>query len=305
MSLLAPKYAQQRPGPPPRRHRALRRWRIQAHTDAQQRPGPPPRRHETHRQHLLSRAHAQQRPGPPPRRHTLCATPWCSSTTTLNKGRGLRPGDTSRRSRWKRRPPPLNKGRGLRPGDTSRPHGRVKLFQPAQQRPGPPPRRHKALSVALSLMSPAQQRPGPPPRRHWRGSTCPFDSTPAQQRPGPPPRRHGLPRVQFGKAGVRSTKAGASAPATRGKLDSLQVLHLRSTKAGASAPATLQIDSLPALRPSSLNKGRGLRPGDTANSAESGARRPNKASGQKRRVQKCQEDARVAPRGPQVLREMG
>ena len=112
----------------------------------------------------------------------------------------------------------------------------------------------------------AQRRPERQPRRHepWRGRT---KETPrvAQRRPERQPRRHpvSLPRLATGpwalnegrsvnpgdtqdgadmpaRRSIRSTKAGASTPATpvRGHPE-LAFGPARSTKAGASTPATL------------------------------------------------------------------
>ena len=65
----------------------------------------------------------------------------------------------------------------------------------------------------------------------------------------------------------RSTKAGASTPATRG-LPQLVVKgqEVRSTKAGASTPATLESWGWSSAHRRTLNEGRGLNPGDTAKS---------------------------------------
>ena len=70
-----------------------------------------------------------------------------------------------------------------------------------------------------------------------RGSLLPSI---AQRRPERQPRRHPEPSPAQRVAGLRSTKAGASTPATPG-LRALQVWLVpnRSTKAGASTPATL------------------------------------------------------------------
>ena len=61
----------------------------------------------------------------------------------------------------------------------------------------------------------------------------------------------------------RSTKAGASAPATLDIIGRLLIIPLRSTKAGASAPATLGVPSSPLPRGGTLNEGLGISPGDT------------------------------------------
>ena len=62
---------------------------------------------------------------------------------------------------------------------------------------------------------------------------------------------------------IRSTKAGASTPATPANLGHLLDLHFRSTKAGASTPATPRPPRSPLGAHAALNEGRGINPGDT------------------------------------------
>ena len=142
----------------------------------------------------------------------------------------------------------------------------------AQRRPGHQPRRHSSTtSTSVTASDCAQRRPGHQPRRHTLADR-PVPSTimTAQRRPGHQPRRHPAGMIQWwcieplneGRgispgdtrgwvpkspiSRVRSTKAGASAPATRGwvpaqrtSLSDPKRVWRRSTKAGASAPATL------------------------------------------------------------------
>ena len=167
---------------------------------------------------------------------------------TLNKGRGLRPGDTvqSRRLRvatYVARS--LNKGRGLRPGDTTLVARPVVGLTVAQQRPGPSPRRHTAVDEALWAPGSAQQRPGPSPRRHL-GVTLGIIASraaSAQQRPGPSPRRHDLDA-----AGI--IYLSTPTPLNKG----------RGLRPGDTSPTTFLTITVEAP---ALNKGRGLRPGDT------------------------------------------
>ena len=81
-------------------------------------------------------------------------------------------------------------------------------------------------------------------------------STPATPVPGRDPARH--------LAG-RSTKAGASTPATLDLVDLAPPLGpRRSTKAGASTPATRRCRISRCTRAAALNEGRGFHPGDTS-----------------------------------------
>ena len=115
-----------------------------------------------------------------------------------------------------RRPrPTLNEGRGLDPGNTTAPRTTSSAAPAAQRRPGPRPRQHTMRVVVVS-----------------HGPRC------AQRRPGPRPRQHTRRAAARLSCSARSTKAGASTPATR--VDEIAVGHAdaRSTKAGASTPAT-------------------------------------------------------------------
>ena len=112
---------------------------------AQRRPGREPRRHLTPPSTSHSDDCAQRRPGREPRRHPRSRGAAWSSTTALNEGRGVSPGDTPSRCSSARRAgaSPLNEGRGVRPGDTRpAPCGRNHCRRLAQRRPGREPRRH-------------------------------------------------------------------------------------------------------------------------------------------------------------------
>ncbi len=134
----------------------------------------------------------------------------------------------------------------------------------AQRRPGPRPRQHPAVrqrpcqtmsrSTKAGASTPAtlatfhaacvrdiaQRWPGPRPRQHGRRGAWPQRVGNAQRRPGPRPRQHA--GSERGEIGIfdRSTKAGASTPAT-------------PSESGRICACTV-----------TLNEGRGLDPGNTA-----------------------------------------
>ena len=98
-------------------------------------------------------------------------------------------------------------------------------------------------------VSPGDTRHGGPRRSSSR--------TAAQRRPERQPRRHVFDHdAREAIPEGRSTKAGASAPATP------EPRARRSTKAGASAPAT-RIEHDVDLASDALNEGRSVSPGDT------------------------------------------
>ena len=182
----------------------------------------------------------------------------------------------------------LNEGRGLDPGNTWINVRWSNELTGAQRRPGPRPRQHLRCGAPAAGASSAQRRPGPRPRQHigagweWPAKTL------AQRRPGPRPRQHAVSRHVRRRPGGRSTKAGASTPATL----PVRTLFIRSsqraqrrpgprprqhnhphrvarkvaersTKAGASTPATPPTSTTPSGGPATLNEGRGLDPGNT------------------------------------------
>ncbi len=159
----------------------------------------------------------------------------------------------------------------------------------AQRRPGHQPRRHSAprrwRHCRAALNEGRGINPGDTSGVPFTGSSAPS----AQRRPGHQPRRHLV--CLGGGVGdpLRSTKAGASTPATRTTVvpdhsapcslnegrginpgdtwtEHLDAAfpHERSTKAGASTPATRRSRSAAGRRhTSALNEGRGINPGDT------------------------------------------
>ena len=85
----------------------------------------------------------------------------------------------------------------------------------------------------------------------------------AQRRPERQPRLHFLWRVEASEQVRRSTKAGASTPATHVGRWHPGHTRRRSTKAGASTPATPDQSADRCRVPDSLNEGRSVNPGYT------------------------------------------
>ena len=186
---------------------------------------------------------------------------------------------------------PLNEGRGINPGDTacsvvsvtpcvlrstkagaSTPATRAshaaapsKADFTAQRRPGHQPRRHGAPRPRhRSRYTPLNEGRGINPGDTFTAKNIVRRSRAAQRRPGHQPRRHMAKRKKKRYVLIdRSTKAGASTPATPPALKAVELLQsnaqrrpghqprrheqnrpvrrgprLRSTKAGASTPAT-------------------------------------------------------------------
>ena len=195
------------------------------------------------------------------------------SAGPLNEGRGINPGDTGSTGGTTSTARTLNEGRGINPGDTS--GGRVSSAACviAQRRPGHQPRRHVSQPRLSKGGRNAQRRPGHQPRRHsytlgralsslwstlnegrginpgdtrrwrlWWAGWCALNEGRGIN-PGDTVSRSASTRSRSS----RSTKAGASTPATPGVIHSLSactVMRHRSTKAGASTPATPEITSL-------------------------------------------------------------
>ena len=137
--------------------------------------------------------HAQRRPEPKPRRHRSALPARRSACPSLNEGRSPSPGDT-RSDRCRAR--------------------RTRTC--AQRRPEPKPRRHSAVQRAGAWLVTLNEGRSPSPGdtrgiRHW------FCVSFAQRRPEPKPRRHARQEVIGLLLTLRSTKAGAQAPATRGE----------------------------------------------------------------------------------------
>ena len=296
-------YAQRRPGHQPRRH-------------------VPERRPVRHRRHRSTKAGASA-PATPIRRMPAKRWTWGSS---LNEGRGISPGDTPGRvpGRSRRDRLTLNEGRGISPGDTGTSPGSQWIagsIEIAQRRAGAsaPATPQSSWDMATrrpSLnegrgISPGDTTAGAPPnvaRTFWYRSTKAGASAPATRGScathtslrwlatlnegrgiSPGDTRHFL--VHRRKVQPRSTKAGASAPATPEEGTRRAHARPRSTKAGASAPATPEDRTCyynplrrrrstkagasapatparmrscdPRLCASALNEGRGISPGDT------------------------------------------
>ena len=174
--------------------------------------------------HIFAMPFAQRRPERQPRRHRPAERPWTSASRT-----------------------PLNEGRSVNPGDTGAGYVKLRQEEPAQRRPERQPRRHgpdrqrfsraRARSTKAGASTPAT-RPGCSIRT--TGARCRTLNEGRSVNPGDTtsPVR-GLRQAASGR--TRSTKAGASTPATRpgtALRASISALCVRSTKAGASTPAT-------------------------------------------------------------------
>ena len=124
--------------------------------------------------------------------------------------------------------PTLNEGRSSSPGDTFRRSRIVSIFAcSAQRRPELKPRRHVACTTASTIGGPAQRRPELKPRRHL----------PAVSGEGSAQRR---PELKIASRLCSPLNEGrSSSPGdTRQPCAHLSWQALRSTKAGAQAPAT-------------------------------------------------------------------
>ena len=163
---------------------------------AQRRPGHQPRRHvEAHRHDQRARLRSTKAGASTPATHSSArpagthpstsTTPATLTSAQLDEGRGINPGDTNFRRNRTGRPSTealnvaLAQGRGINPGDTRADARRDNPGDTAQTR------------ITATAFYDAQRRPGHQPRRHL---------------PDVPDR----PRVFVD----RSTKAGASTPAT-------------------------------------------------------------------------------------------
>ena len=224
------------------------------------------------------------------------------------------PATLARSIRPRPRSPTLNEGRSVNPGYTrtfdpststgvprstkagastpatqavpEQEHGMIYL---AQRRPERQPRLHPPSARRwYSSWKRAQRRPERQPRLHTRYERAHSCRVDAQRRPERQPRLHAREGHVIDRVILRSTKAGASTPATRPVGAQLDFGLQRSTKAGASTPATRWTGlrsgwgarrstkagaSTPATRDvqrrprrgcrSSLNEGRSVNPGYT------------------------------------------
>ncbi len=234
--------------------------------DAQRRPGHQPRRHRPRRRH---------RPQP-----CLRSTKAGASTPATQASPTPPPSTMSA----------LNEGRGINPGDTVIVQFIAFVVKSAQRRPGHQPRRHSSSNPGSPSTSSAQRRPGHQPRRHFVISLSEMVATRrAQRRPGHQPRRHTPRPPHFRQTSFALNEGRGINPGDTGlpRL-ALTLRRTRSTKAGASTPATLELLRLdekvkdaaqrrPGHQPRRhsrvrmikyaripLNEGRGINPGDTA-----------------------------------------
>ena len=109
----------------------------------------------------------------------------------------------------------------------------------AQRRPERQPRRHAQRIAHCRPDGSAQRRPERQPRRHTSALPLSLSMICAQRRPERQPRRHRRRNRRINPVDQRSTKAGASTPATPLRRAQVDLARRRSTKAGASTPATL------------------------------------------------------------------
>ena len=183
---------------------------------------------------------AQRRPGPQPRRHPPRLLRRGYGGWTLNEGRGLNPGDTRRGCYGVA----MVVGRSTKAGASTPATlgGRPARWPPsrssAQRRPGPQPRRHMPSKATRRSISTAQRRPGPQPRRHMPSKATRRSISTAQRRPGPQPRRH-LPFWRVFQSPLLPLNEGRGLnPGDTAGVGERADLVVRSTKAGASTPAT-------------------------------------------------------------------
>ena len=237
----------------------------------------------------MAMGHAQRRPGHAPRRHAG-PPPRARSAEPLNEGRGTHPGDTRRRPAGPCcSAPTLNEGRGTHPGDTLRRSWRAACPCGRSTKAGartpatPPPRARSAERSRRALNEGRGTHPGDT-RRRPAGACC--SALPLNEGRGTHPGDTRRWRWN-GRYYLRSTKAGARTPATRGGAGGAADAAARSTKAGARTPATrsgrspcdgtgVHAQRRPGHAPRRhlrrddvrghqhpLNEGRGTHPGDT------------------------------------------
>ena len=157
---------------------------------AQRRPERQPRRHpEPSPAQRVAGLRSTKAGASTPATLRVCVVVLCYPQS-LNEGRSVNPGDTNLTGVVDGPPRSLNEGRSVNPGDTL---NRL---------------RHNELQGS------AQRRPERQPRRHQSHRSSRWTPTVAQRRPERQPRRHPEPSPAQRVAGLRSTKAGASTPAT-------------------------------------------------------------------------------------------
>ena len=158
---------------------------------AQRRPGPQPRRHPGNDLRYGTLLLRSTKAGASTPATPICRSPASATRLALNEGRGLNPGDTAPSGHRCSQTTSLNEGRGLNPGDTRR--------SPACRSRTAPLNEGRGLNPGDTVSA-------------MQAVSCPVTS--AQRRPGPQPRRHLSWDLVFGEHRPRSTKAGASTPAT-------------------------------------------------------------------------------------------
>ena len=207
---------------------------------AQRRPGHQPRRHAQRQSGTLGVRPRSTKAGASAPATRTAPIRYARCPSTLNEGRGISPGDTYRAFRQETSAVPAQRRPGhqprrhsrccrsmtcnapfaqRRPGHQPRRHQPSKFppmrSSPAQRRPGHQPRRHQVSPIRPRRRRSAQRRPGHQPRRHSRSAIKVTKNSHAQRRPGHQPRRHHPLPYEPPRYSGRSTKAGASAPATQ------------------------------------------------------------------------------------------
>ena len=132
----------------------------------------------------------------------------------------------------------LNEGRGVNPGDTRTTFPTESTSSVAQRRPGRQPRRHMRRSWACQFFRDAQRRPGRQPRRHDQEVIDWLARVLAQRRPGRQPRRHRERRWRPRATRDPLNEGRGVNPGDTRIWSVLRRGDPRSTKAGASTPAT-------------------------------------------------------------------
>ena len=203
---------------------------------------------------LNSSSAAQRRPGPRPRQHGKGGRCSISCIQSLNEGRGLDPGNTSSRTTGSVSRSPLNEGRGLDPGNTAGWRGRPNTSATALNE-------GRGLDPGNTSPSPSP-RPRPRPLNEGRGLDPGNTPRGGEPPPSTAPLNEGRGLDPGNTAGL-----GGCAPAE----------IARSTKAGASTPATHVNDVLNELRVKIAQRRPGPRPRQHAVSFSSFATRASNA----------------------------
>ncbi len=187
------------------------------------------------------RTHAQRRPGLSPRRHPDGELVPALAERRSTKAGALAPATPPVRARSTLLRSRSTKAGALAPATRGyrqlSVHNKYRSTKAGALAPATPDRRGAVQDAWIV----AQRRPGLSPRRHDATEQLPSMLNNAQRRPGLSPRRHSQHLREEEEMSDRSTKAGALAPATP------------SATSSRTATGT------------TLNEGRGSRPGDTAN----------------------------------------